>query len=136
MLASETAALSDETFLNYEGCLSVPNLRGRVRRFAHVRVQAWNRDGSPFERVVRGISAGTFQHEVDHLDGRIFIVDRGWVPPGAALRSLQLAGFMCVVAPCRPAAAQHFSAQLPSTEQAAYAKYCAATAPTDRGACR
>ena len=66
-------ALSDETFLNYEGCLSVPNLRGRVRRFAHVRVQAWNRDGSPFERVVRGISAGTFQHEVDHLDGRIFI---------------------------------------------------------------
>ena len=65
--------LSDETFLNYEGCLSVPNLRGCVRRFAHVRVRAWDRHGEPWERVVKGISAGTFQHEVDHLDGKIFV---------------------------------------------------------------
>ncbi|UJR79764.1 peptide deformylase [Sandaracinus amylolyticus] len=65
--------LSDETFLNYEGCLSVPNIRGRVRRVAHIRVRAWDRHGQPWEREVKGISAGTFQHEVDHLDGRIFI---------------------------------------------------------------
>jgi peptide deformylase len=65
--------LSDETFLNYEGCLSVPNLRGRVRRAAHVRVRAWDRHGEPWEREVKGISAGTFQHEVDHLDGTIFV---------------------------------------------------------------
>lgn len=65
--------LSDEAFLNFEGCLSVPNLRGRVRRHAHIRVRAWDRDGTPFEREVKGISAGTFQHEVDHLDGRIFV---------------------------------------------------------------
>ena len=65
--------LSDETFLNYEGCLSVPNLRGRVRRHAHVRVRAWDRHGEPIDRVVKGISAGTYQHEVDHLDARIFV---------------------------------------------------------------
>jgi len=65
--------LSDETFLNYEGCLSVPNLRGRVRRHAHVRVRAWDRHGETIDRVVKGISAGTYQHEVDHLDGRIFV---------------------------------------------------------------
>jgi len=68
----EITWLSEETFLNYEGCLSVPNLRGRVRRSAHVRVTAWDRHGQPWERVVKGISAGTFQHEVDHLDARIF----------------------------------------------------------------
>jgi peptide deformylase len=65
--------LSDESFLNFEGCLSVPNLRGRVRRFAEIRVRAWDREGGPIDKVVRGISAGTFQHEVDHLDGRIFV---------------------------------------------------------------
>lgn len=65
--------LSSESFLNYEGCLSVPNLRGRVRRSAHVRVRAWDRNGAPIDRVVKGISAGTFQHEVDHLDGKIFV---------------------------------------------------------------
>lgn len=65
--------LSDETFLNYEGCLSVPNLRGRVRRHARVRVRAWDRHGEAIDRVVSGISAGTYQHEVDHLDGRVFV---------------------------------------------------------------
>jgi len=65
--------LSDETFDNYEGCLSVPNLRGVVPRAAEVRVTGMNRDGSAFERVVRGLSAGTFQHECDHLDGVLFV---------------------------------------------------------------
>jgi peptide deformylase len=65
--------LSDETFLNYEGCLSVPNLRGRVRRAARIRVRAWDRNGQPIDQVVQGISAGTFQHEVDHLDGVLFV---------------------------------------------------------------
>jgi len=61
------------TFSNYEGCLSVPNLRGRVARHPEVRVQAWDRHGVPIDVVVRGISAGTFQHEVDHLDGTLFV---------------------------------------------------------------
>jgi peptide deformylase len=65
--------VGDETFDNYEGCLSVPNLRGMVKRAVHVRVQAWDRHGHPIDEVVHGLKAGTYQHEVDHLDGRIFV---------------------------------------------------------------
>jgi peptide deformylase len=65
--------LTDETFENYEGCLSVPNLRGVVNRFAAVRVTGWDREGEPYHREVRGLTAGTFQHENDHLDGTIFV---------------------------------------------------------------
>jgi peptide deformylase len=65
--------LSDEMFDNYEGCLSVPNLRGVVPRFAELRVTGWDRKGEPFDRVYRGLTAGTFQHENDHLDGTIFV---------------------------------------------------------------
>ena len=64
---------TDETFLNYEGCLSVPNLRGEVRRFAGVHVEALDRRGAPLSFDVRGLTAGTFQHEVDHLDGKLFL---------------------------------------------------------------
>lgn len=69
----ELEALSDETFLNYEGCLSVPNLRGEVRRRVAVRVRAWDRDGKDLDFEVKGLTAGTFQHEVDHLDGKLFV---------------------------------------------------------------
>ncbi len=65
--------VGDERFDNYEGCLSVPDLRGVVSRFAELRVQALDRAGRPIDCVVRGITAGTFQHEVDHLDGRLFV---------------------------------------------------------------
>ncbi|HVJ90762.1 MAG TPA: peptide deformylase [Labilithrix sp.] len=64
---------TEETFVNYEGCLSVPNLRGEVRRFTGVRVKAWDRHGNDLEFDVRGLTAGTFQHEVDHLDGKLFL---------------------------------------------------------------
>lgn len=64
---------TDDTFLNFEGCLSVPNLRGEVRRFTGVRVQAWDREGNDLDFEVKGLTAGTFQHEVDHLDGKVFL---------------------------------------------------------------
>jgi peptide deformylase len=64
---------SDESFMNFEGCLSVPNLRGQVPRFVGVRVRAWDRRGKELEFDVRGLTAGTFQHELDHLDGRLFV---------------------------------------------------------------
>lgn len=66
-------ALSDETFDNYEGCLSVPNLRGVVPRSCEVRVSAWDRHGTPLDYVARGVTAGTYQHEVDHLLGLVFL---------------------------------------------------------------
>ena len=64
---------SDETFVNYEGCLSVPNLRGQVRRYCEVHVEALDREGNSISTVVKGMTAATYQHEVDHLDGRIFL---------------------------------------------------------------
>ena len=64
--------LSDETFENYEGCLSVPNLRGAVTRHLEVSVSGYDRDGEHQSFEVRGYSAGTFQHENDHLDGVLF----------------------------------------------------------------
>jgi peptide deformylase len=65
--------LTQETFENYEGCLSVPNLRGVVSRFTEVRVTGMDRRGGVFDRTLRGLTAGTFQHEVDHLDGVLFV---------------------------------------------------------------
>jgi peptide deformylase len=65
--------IGDETFDNYEGCLSVPNLRGLVKRSVHLHVKAWDRHGNVVDEDVHGLKAGTYQHEVDHLDGRIFV---------------------------------------------------------------
>ncbi len=66
--------LEDVTFLNNEGCLSVP-LRGDLHRFMTVRVRSLDRHGEKFEQTYRGLSAGSVQHELDHLDGHL-IVDR------------------------------------------------------------
>ena len=66
-------ALSSETFANNEGCLSVPNLRGEVLRTTEIRVRALLRDGTPYDERIVGLTAGTFQHELDHLDGRLFV---------------------------------------------------------------
>lgn len=65
--------LGDEMFDNYEGCLSVPNLRGLVARHADIELRFLDRHGSEEKRVVRGLTAGTFQHECDHLDGKLFL---------------------------------------------------------------
>ncbi len=56
-----------------EGCLSVPNLRGNVMRHVNIRVRYLDRDGVEHDAVKRGLTAGTFQHECDHLDGKLFL---------------------------------------------------------------
>src|SRR3954447_5694172 len=65
--------LGEETIPIIEGCLSVPNLRGELERFAAIRVSYLDRDGMRRESTFEGLSAGTFQHEVDHLDGVLFL---------------------------------------------------------------
>jgi peptide deformylase len=65
--------LSDERLTINEGCLSVPDLRGDVERFLEVRINHLDRDGRPVQTIARGLTAGTFQHEVDHLDGVLFL---------------------------------------------------------------
>lgn len=65
--------LDDQVVDINEGCLSVPNLRGTVSRHVNVRVQYLDRDGLAHDEIKRGLTAGTFQHECDHLDGMLFL---------------------------------------------------------------
>jgi peptide deformylase len=65
--------LSEATFEVSEGCLSIPGLRGRLTRSAEVEVDYTTREGERRLEVFRGLSAGTFQHEQDHLDGILFV---------------------------------------------------------------
>ncbi len=69
----EIEVLSDERLLINEGCLSVPDLRGDVERAVDVRVRYLDRDGNPHSLDTHGLTAGTLQHEVDHLDGVLFL---------------------------------------------------------------
>ena len=66
-------SLCEESFENYEGCLSVPNLRGLVRRHARVRVRALDRQGEAIDQEFLGFTAATMQHEIDHLFGTLFV---------------------------------------------------------------
>jgi peptide deformylase len=65
--------VGEETAEINEGCLSVPGLRGTVDRHVTVRVRYLDRDGNEHDEERRGLTAGTFQHEVDHLDGVLFL---------------------------------------------------------------
>jgi peptide deformylase len=56
----------------WEGCLSVPGLRGVVERFTQLRYRGFDPEGRPIERTVAGFHARVVQHEVDHLDGILF----------------------------------------------------------------
>jgi peptide deformylase len=73
LINAEITLLTPERFSNYEGCLSVPNLRGRVPRCPHIRVCALDRYGAPLDFTAKGLAAGTYQHELDHLDGVLFV---------------------------------------------------------------
>jgi len=65
-------ALGDDEELGWEGCLSVPGLRGEVPRFTRIRYQGFDPEGQPIDRTVDGFHARVVQHECDHLIGRLF----------------------------------------------------------------
>jgi peptide deformylase len=65
--------LGPEQEEGWEGCLSVPDLRGMVPRFQRVQVDASGRDGRPLRYVVDGFHARVVQHECDHLDGKVYL---------------------------------------------------------------
>lgn len=56
----------------WEGCLSVPGLRGVVPRYTHIRYSGFDQYGNPFEREAQGFHARVVQHECDHLDGILY----------------------------------------------------------------
>ena len=64
--------LSDELVDGWEGCLSVPGLRGMVPRFARIRYTGFDARGRPIERDADGFHARVVQHECDHLIGRLY----------------------------------------------------------------
>ena len=64
--------LSDAKGEDWEGCLSIPDIRGRVPRFTHVRIEALDRKGKPLSLELEGFQARVVQHETDHLDGVLF----------------------------------------------------------------
>jgi peptide deformylase len=64
--------LSDEMETGWEGCLSVPGLRGEVPRYKRLRYVGVDEAGRPIDRVVDGFHARVVQHEVDHLDGVLY----------------------------------------------------------------
>lgn len=64
--------LSDALENGWEGCLSVPGMRGRVPRHTDLRYQGHDAEGRPIDRSVRGFHARVVQHEVDHLNGILY----------------------------------------------------------------
>ena len=64
--------LSDEVEEGWEGCLSVPGMRGSVPRFQKLKYSGFDEQGQRFEREVEGFHARVVQHEVDHLDGVLY----------------------------------------------------------------
>ena len=61
-----------DTFNSYEGCLSVPNLRGKVKRFNSINVKYYDREANFIDENIKGLQAIVYQHEIDHLDGKLF----------------------------------------------------------------
>ena len=72
LINPEIAVMDQTPEGGWEGCLSVPGLRGWVERPAHIRYRGFGLDGRVIERTARGFHARVVQHECDHLDGRLY----------------------------------------------------------------
>jgi peptide deformylase len=64
---------SEGSVLEEEGCLSIPDFSEKVKRAARVKVRAQDRAGKPFEMEAEGLMAKALQHEIDHLNGLLFV---------------------------------------------------------------
>ncbi|HSM26137.1 MAG TPA: peptide deformylase [Anaerolineaceae bacterium] len=86
----EIVKTSSDTEFGIEGCLSIPNLVGEVERFSSVVVKGFNPTGHPIKIKASGWLARIFQHEIDHLDGILFIdrATRIWQPPKEEMAEL------------------------------------------------
>jgi peptide deformylase len=73
LINPKIAPLTEEMEEDWEGCLSVPDLRGRVPRYKSIRVQAWDRRGNELDFVAEDFHARVIQHEFDHLHGKVYL---------------------------------------------------------------
>jgi peptide deformylase len=69
----EITPLTEDMDEDWEGCLSVPGLRGRVPRYVKIRLRAYDRTGKRIDIVAEGFHARVIQHECDHLWGKLYI---------------------------------------------------------------
>lgn len=73
LINPEITPVGRETVEDWEGCLSIPDIRGRVPRAREIVVRAYDRTGKRIEKRVSGFTARVIQHETDHLDGVLFL---------------------------------------------------------------
>ncbi|WP_421655904.1 peptide deformylase [Leptothermofonsia sp. ETS-13] len=73
MINPRILAHSDEVAKGWEGCLSVPGIRGLVPRYEAIEVEYTGQDGKLYRKELNGFVARIFQHELDHLDGLVFL---------------------------------------------------------------
>jgi peptide deformylase len=73
LINPQITPLSGETADDWEGCLSIPDLRGKVPRFTSIRVQALDRNGREMDFVAHDFHARVIQHEWDHLNGKVYL---------------------------------------------------------------
>ena len=92
LINPEIAPLSDATEEDWEGCLSIPGLRGLVPRWKRLRYRGYDPQGRPIERIAEGFHARLVQHECDHLDGILYPM---------RMRDLSRLGFIDVLFPGR-----------------------------------
>ena len=80
VLNPEITRHGEETELGAEGCLSIPEYMGEIERYSWVTVKGLDRHGKPFKLKAKGWLARIFQHEIDHLNGVLFIdrTDKIW----------------------------------------------------------
>lgn len=69
----EIIGTSEELSSYEEGCLSIPGMYGDIKRPSVIQIQAWNQKGRPFKFDAEGLLATCIQHELDHLNGTLFI---------------------------------------------------------------
>ena len=65
--------ISEETDIQYEGCMSVPSIRGKVERYKNIELIYYNENGEKIVKELKGFFARLIQHECDHLDGIVFL---------------------------------------------------------------
>jgi peptide deformylase len=68
----EITPIGDEAVEDWEGCLSIPDIRGRVPRAREIQLRGYNREGGRIDLTIRDFAARVAQHETDHLDGVLF----------------------------------------------------------------
>jgi len=73
LINPQITPLSEEMEEDWEGCLSIPDLRGRVPRYKSIHVRALDRDGKSLDFVANDFHARVIQHEYDHLNGKVYL---------------------------------------------------------------